>query len=246
MARTAARSSHWRRADASRPRPPCLGGVLQAVKAYDRAALAYGTSLGQFIAITDEIQTANLRYRVAANMISTGEGAAASAASVVARPRCSHILAEKPREDGDLERAIELTLERATIAGEVGWTWWQFLQLYGAADLELQRGNLDAAERHALASLDLSLSLGNRRSIMLVAAKLAVIAAERGDAERAGRLWGAIESDETSGPVRGGRTAARRPKVSSCAVGGPAFARARTEGRLLSIAEAAVYSRRPG
>ena len=108
-------------------------------------------------------------------------------------------LAEKPHEDGDLARAIEVTLESAAIAGEVDWTWWQFLRLHGAADLELQRGNLDAAERHALAALGLSLSLGNRRSIMLVAAKLAVIAAERGDAERAGRLWGAIESNETAG-----------------------------------------------
>ena len=54
-----------------------LGGVLQAIGLYDRAALVYGQSLEQFIAIADEIQTANLRYRVAANMISTGEGAAA-------------------------------------------------------------------------------------------------------------------------------------------------------------------------
>lgn len=228
-----------------------LGGVLQAIEAYDRAALAYGQSLEQFIAIADEIQTANLRYRVAANMISTGEGAAAwpllddslqtfrdlglrrGEAQVLA------YLAEKPREDGDLARAIELTLESATIAGEVDWAWWQFLQLHGAAELELQRGNLDAAERHALSSLDLSLSLGNRRSIMLVAAKLAVIAAERGDAERAGRLWGAIESNETSGAVRGWEDSRREYEALVLRADGPPFARARTEGRLLSIAEAA-------
>jgi predicted ATPase/class 3 adenylate cyclase len=228
-----------------------LGGVLQAIEAYDRAALAYGQSLEQFIAIADEIQTANLRYRVAANMISTGEGAAAwplledslqtfrdlglrrGEAQVLA------YLAEKPREDGDLARAIELTLQSAKIACEVDWAWWQFLQLHGAAELELQRGNLDAAENNALASLDLSLSLGNRRSIMLVAAKLAVIAAERGDAERAGRLWGAIESDETSGPVRGWEDSRKECEALVMRADGPAFARARTEGHLLSIAEAA-------
>ena len=228
-----------------------LGGVLQATEAYDRAALAYGQSLEQFIAIADEIQTANLRYRVAANMIPTGEGAAAwplledslqtfrdlglrrGEAQVLA------YLAEKPREDGDLARAIELTLESATIAGEVDWAWWQFLQLHGAAVLELQRGNLDAAERHALASLALSLSLGNRRSIMLVAAKLAVIAAERGDAERAGRLWGAIESNETAGPVRGWEDSRKEYEALVLRTDGPPFARARTEGHLLSIAEAA-------
>jgi hypothetical protein len=83
------------------------------------------------------------------------------------------------------------------------------------------------------------LSLGNRRSIMLVAAKLAVIAAERGDAERAGRLWGAIESDETSGPVRGWEDSRKECEALVMRADGPALARARTEGHLLSIAEAA-------
>ena len=145
------------------------------------------------------------------------------------------------------EASRTLTLESATIAGEVDWAWWQFLQLHGAAELELQRGNLDAAERQALASLDLSLSLGNRRSIMLVSAKLAVIAAERGDAARAGRLWGAIESDETSGPVRGWDDSRKEYEALVMRADGPPFAQARTEGHLLSIAEAAgLESRQRG
>jgi hypothetical protein len=120
-------------------------------------------------------------------------------------------------------------------------------KLHGAAELELQRGNLDAAERHAFASLDLSMSLGNRKSIMLVAAKLAVIAAERGDAQPAGRLWGAIESNETSGPVRGWEDSRNEYEALVLRADGQPFARARAEGRLLSIAEAAgLDSRRPG
>jgi hypothetical protein len=107
------------------------------------------------------------------------------------------------------------------------------------AELELERGNLDAAERHARASLDLALTLGHRRSIMLVAAKLAVIAAARRDAEQAGRLWGAIESNETSGPVRGWEDTRKEVEALVLRADGPTFARARTKGRLLSIAEAA-------
>jgi glycine dehydrogenase len=68
---------------------------------------------------------------------------------------------------------------------------------------------------------------------------LAVIAAERGDAERAGRLWGAIESNETSGPVRGWEDSRKEYEALVLRADGPPFARARTEGRLLSIAEAA-------
>ena len=74
---------------------------------------------------------------------------------------------------------------------------------------------------------------------MLTAAKLAVIAAERGDAERAGRLWGAIESEHASRPVR--QWEIRREELEALVLGGdgPAFASARAEGCLLSIAEAA-------
>ena len=109
----------------------------------------------------------------------------------------------------------------------------------GAAELERERGDLDAAEGHALRCLELSLGLGDRRRAVLTAAKLAVIAAERGDPEQAGRLWGAIESEQASRPVRQWEN--RREELEALVLGvdGPAFARARAEGRLLSIAEAA-------
>jgi hypothetical protein len=74
---------------------------------------------------------------------------------------------------------------------------------------------------------------------MLVATKLAVIAAEGGDAERAGRLWGAIGTNETSGPVRGWEDSRKEYEPLVLRADGPPFARARTEGHLLSIAEAA-------
>ena len=148
-------------------------------------------------------------------------------------------LAEKPHGEGDLARAIELALESAAIAHEIDWGWWESGQLAAAAEFERERGDLDAAEGHALRCLELSLSLGDRRRAVLTAAKLAVIAAERGDAEQAGRLWGAIESEQTSRPVRQWENDREKLEALVLGVDGPAFARARTEGRLLSIAEAA-------
>ena len=148
-------------------------------------------------------------------------------------------LAEKPHGEGDLARAIELRLESAAIAHEIGWGWWESGQLAWAAELERERGTLDAAGGHALRSLELSLGLGDHRRAVLTAAKLAVIAAERGDAERAGRLWGAIESEQASRPVRQWENRREELEALVLRVDGPAFARARTKGRLLSIAEAA-------
>jgi hypothetical protein len=136
-------------------------------------------------------------------------------------------------------RAIELALESAAIAHEIDWGWWESGQFAAAAEFERERGDLDAAEGHALRCLELSLSLGDRRRAVLTAAKLAVIAAERGDAAQAGRLWGAIESEQTSRPVRQWENDREKLEALVLGVDGPAFARARTEGRLLSIAEAA-------
>ena len=228
-----------------------LGGALQVTGEYERAALRYGQSLELFIAGGEEIQTANLRYRAAANMISTGEAATAWPLLEESLRTFRHLalprgeaqvlgyLAEKTHGEGDLVSALELTLESAMIAHEIGWAWWEGGQLYDAAELERERGNLDAAEGHALAALDLSLGLGDRRSMVFTAAKLAVIAAERGDAERAGRLWGAIESEQTSGPVRQWANRREELEILVLRANGPAFARARMEGSLLSIAEAA-------
>lgn len=96
-------------------------------------------------------------------------------------------LAERALAEDDLPRALELTLESAAIAREIDWAWWESGQLQGAAALERRLGKLHAAEGHALRSLELSLALGDRRRAVSAAAELAVIAAERGDAERAGR-----------------------------------------------------------
>jgi tetratricopeptide (TPR) repeat protein len=228
-----------------------LGGALQLSGEPERAAPYYQHSLELFIASGEEVQTANLRYRVAGNMVDRGETAAAwplleeslRTFRQLGLPRGEAqvlgYLAEKPHGEGDLARAIELTLESAAVAREIGWAWWESGQLRGAAALERERGKLDAAEGHALRSLELFLGLGARLSVVLTAAELAVIAAERGDAERAGHLWGAIESEQASRPVA--RWENRRQELEALVlrVDGPAFASARTEGGLLSIAEAA-------
>jgi predicted ATPase len=232
-----------------------LAGALGISGEHERAAPFYRQSLDLFVASGDELQTANLRYRVAGNMVNIGEGAAAwplledslltfrrlglprGEAQVLA------YLAEKPHGEGDLARAIELRLESAAIAHEIGWTWWESGQLAWAAELERARGELDAAGRHALRSLELSRGLGDRRSAMLTAGKLAVIAAERGDAEQAGRLWGAIESEHASGPVRQWENRRRELEALVLRVDGSAFRHAQAEGSLMSVAEAAGLAR---
>ena len=197
------------------------------------------------------VQTANLRYRVAGNMVDRGETAAAwplleeslrtfrqlglpSWRGTGTRiPR-----GEAPRE-GDLALAIELRLQSAAIAHEIGWAWWESGQL--KAPLERERGNLDAAGGHALRSLELSWtsvtvgawllrppSLPSSPQNAVTPSRPAVFG---GDRKRTG---------VQTRPTMGERPRGARSLVLG--VDGPAFAGARTEGRLLSIAEAAGLS----
>src|SRR4051812_48708558 len=228
-----------------------LAGALQLSGEPERAAPYYQHSLELFIASGEEVQTANLRYRVAGNMVHRGETAAAwplleeslRTFRQLGLPRGEAqvlgYLAEKPHAEGDLARAIELTLKIAAIAHEIGWAWWESGQLADAAELERERGDLDAAEGHALRCLDLSLGLGDRRRVVHTAAKLAVIAAEHGDAERAGRIWGAIESEVSAGRLAEWERRREEIEERVLRADGPEFAHARSEGSLMSVAEAA-------
>ena len=107
-----------------------LGGALQLSGEFERAAPCYQQSLELFIASGDEIQTANLGYRVAGNMVDGGETAAAwplleeslRTFRQLGLPRGEAqvlgYLAEKPGGEGDLARAVEpQTRERRRRAG---------------------------------------------------------------------------------------------------------------------------------
>jgi hypothetical protein len=70
-------------------------------------------------------------------------------------------------------------------------------------------------------------------------ARLARISAERGELERAGRLWGALEAEEERGPVGAWDVERERYAAPVLAHTGPEFERGREQGRALEL-DAAV------
>jgi len=227
-----------------------LGGALDIFGEHERAATCYPTSLELFTATGNEGEAAHMRFRVAASLVLRGEVAAAwplledalaesrMLGNRLGESQALAYLAERPESQGDYAGALEMTLESAAIAHEVGWAWWEAGQLGGAATLERERGNLDAAEGHALRSLELSLGLGDRRNILFSAAELAIIAAEGADSARAGLLWGAVETEVSAGRVGQWERHAAEREALVLRADGPVFSEARAEGRLLSIPQA--------
>jgi hypothetical protein len=76
----------------------------------------------------------------------------------------------------------------------------------------------------------------------VAAVELARFAASRGDADRAGRLWGAVESEEERRPVGQWEQEREGYAAPILAAAGPGFEVARASGRALALDAAVDYA----
>jgi predicted ATPase len=149
---------------------------------------------------------------------------------------------------GNRERALELLEQGARLCGEIGYVWIQASALLSAADLLRELGRPEVAEERARDGLALSWQVVDRRLTVYAIAFLARLAVERGDVERAGRLWGAIEAEESRAPL--GNWEHDRDEYAALIVtlGDVGFETGRTGGRVLSLSDAvneALAGRKP-
>jgi predicted ATPase/class 3 adenylate cyclase len=142
------------------------------------------------------------------------------------------------RDTGDLERAYELIAESADLASEVGVLWWHAGMLVELAALSLEAGQIEDAESKALRSLALAQEMRDYGGRVFGVGVLACVAAEEGDARRAGLLWGAIEDDYVGAPLGGWprHRASCEAHLAKCAGGD--FESALAAGRHMSLDQA--------
>jgi len=96
---------------------------------------------------------------------------------------------------------VTLLEQSAAMAAQEGHSWWEATTLANLAELELAQNRLDEAATRARQTLRLSRRIGDRQLSVYALAYLACVAAENGDAHRAGRLWGAVEAEEARRPL---------------------------------------------
>ncbi len=142
------------------------------------------------------------------------------------------------RDAGDDQRALELIEHSAEMAREAGVRWWQGGMLAELAALLLNGGRLDEAELRARESLVIADELRDRAGRVFGLGLLARVAAERGESERAGRFWGAIEDDDAVAPLGGWRRHRQECEARIREAAGPEFERGCAEGRGLTLDDA--------
>ena len=146
------------------------------------------------------------------------------------------------RDAGNEARAFELIAQSAALAREVGVPWWEAGMLAELAQLSLGASRIDEAETRARESLTLAEQLRDRGSRVFGVGVLAVVAAERGQLECAGRLWGAIEDERVGAPLGGWRRHRAACETLIFEHAGLEFERGRAEGRELTLDDAVVIA----
>jgi len=219
----------------------------------DAAAEAYGVALGAFRALGDEAGVARLLGRLASvatwrRDFDEARRLIAQAQEILSRveaPRLEAqlpgVLAQVERASGNYELALELCLETARRAHEVGVTWWEAAGLMTAGEVADELDRPDEAASLLREGLRLSHSIRDSQNTGFALALLAALAAEGGDANRAGVLWGAFENIERRSPVDGWHE--ERDAFERRVRGVPEEAVQR--GRKLTLDEAVAYALEP-
>jgi hypothetical protein len=120
------------------------------------------------------------------------------------------------------------------------------LAIVAAYAMEL--GRVDDAASSARRSLELSSGMRDPMNMTWGLITMAWAAAARGEAGRAGVLWGAMEAEEARTPITWEEGERERYEASVLKVAGPEFDQGRVRGRHLSLEEAVEYALgdRPG
>jgi predicted ATPase/class 3 adenylate cyclase len=230
----------------------CYGGSNDMAGRHERAGRAYEESLALFRDVGDERDVAVLLHRIGTCLlnqqrpddarayldeslqISRRVGSARGVAQAIGSMGWAAVA------DGDMSRAAQLFQESLDLVRDPGWAWWETNMLDGLTDVCRRLGRYDEMAVWAREALVLADQLSDRQSVVFALASLAHAAAETGDAVGAGRLWGAVEAEESRGVLGQWESARAAYEQAVVADADEAFERGREEGRRLTLKQAVV------
>jgi ATP/maltotriose-dependent transcriptional regulator MalT len=118
----------------------------------------------------------------------------------------------------------------------------QAIAVQAIADIAYEVGRTELARQRAPEALRLCRECDDRQLTVYALSLLARLAAEAGNVNRAGRLWGAIETEESRGPFGHWESERDREFASIADTSSPEFEQGRSAGRSLTVDEAVEYA----
>ncbi|HEV8403585.1 MAG TPA: adenylate/guanylate cyclase domain-containing protein [Candidatus Limnocylindrales bacterium] len=226
-----------------------LGGSIFITGRFEEGAVYHGQSLAAYRELGDEFGIAHLLYRAAVQARVSGdpelalslaeEGRALNrGGSPWAESQTLSLLANLAWHDGRREEALDLAVHSAELAGIARSRWLQANSLAVAGQMALEMGRLSQSESLCFDGLLIARQIGDRQRIAYLLTLLAWAAADGGHGERAGRLWGAIESEGADRPFGQWEAERETYREHVFAAAGPEFERGLLEGRSLTLDEA--------
>lgn len=230
------------------------GAAFDLINRYDLGEPEYVRALELFRAAHEEEYVGPLTARIANSRLRQGDVAravdlATEALQIARRERNSgdegfalFVLAMAAFTRGDLEQGKQLVHESAPLTNRGASTFISGTSLLAAAEFLIPAGQLDLAEIDLRAGLERLASIGDRVNVPYAIGAAAAIAALRGDAVRAGTLWGALEAIAELDPKKTtlGAISDNTPFLKD--VRGAEFEEGRARGRTLTREQAIEYA----
>jgi hypothetical protein len=148
------------------------------------------------------------------------------------------VLAMAAFRRGDLEQGEQLVHQSAPLTHRGASTWISGTSLVAAAEFLIPAGQLDQAEIDVHGGLETLASISDRTNVPFAIGAIAAIAALRGDAGRAGTLWGALEGFADLDPKGPAHAAMSDNTPFLKDIQGEEFEKGRARGRSLSREQA--------
>jgi imidazole glycerol phosphate synthase subunit HisF len=152
------------------------------------------------------------------------------------------VLSEVAFARENAEEGARLALGAADAASTAGFTWWRGVTLLGASEALLALGQLGKAGAFFPDGLDALRSVHDLVNLPIALGVGAALAAQLGDAARAGTLWGALEAEIDREPRATSVSAREGYEPYLEPVRSDVFEEARLRGRTLSLEDAVAYA----
>jgi predicted ATPase len=236
----------------------CFGGTSGVSGEAERARELYEQSLELYERLGDEHGIVALRHRLAVTALIDGDLTQARSileenlvraralGSTYLETEALGALGSIEFQEGNLEASAELYRQNLELSREIGFRWFEAIALVNHAEISLKLGRYEEGDEQARAALALARALDDRLLTATMLALLATAARSRGDAERSGRLWGAVEAEGERGSFGWQQAEIDAIRQQVLADGTPELEAGIEAGRRLSLDEAIDYALETG